>query len=102
LHQVGDLFELNVKLRYANVNNKVTYYELKDKDSTSGKRRVIFLVAAICRPPLGPKKFSERKALSPILQQPKHETTHPFWCHPTLQHARNDALPHFHKSNKES
>jgi len=102
LHEVGDLFELNVKLRYQKANNKVTYYELNDANSTSGKRRVIFLVAATCRSSLGPTKCSDRKALSPILEQPEHETTHPFWCHPTLEHALNDALSHFHQSNKDS
>jgi len=47
-------------------------------------------------------QISDRKGLSPILEQPEHETAHLFWCHPTLEHACNDALPQFHQCNKES
>jgi len=84
LEAVGNRMIVNCAMIF---NNKVTYYELNDSDSTSGRRRVIFPFAATRRPSLGPTKFSDRKALSPILEQPEHETTHLFWCRPTLKHA---------------
>jgi hypothetical protein len=68
-------------------NNKANYYELNEADSTSGRNRVIFPFAAMCRPSLGPAKFFDRRAFSPILEQPDHEINHLFWCHPTLEHA---------------